>query len=62
MALQRPGTILDKDEDLPDSGVDAVTQGKVNKPIFTREGYGGLRTYFGQRLQSFPGSPGQDDG
>ena len=42
VALQRPGAVLDEDEDFPDIGVDAIAKREIDEPVFSGEGTAGL--------------------
>ena len=60
--VQLQGLILGQDTHGIDPGVYAVTQGKVNDPVFAAEGDGGLGGLLRQNLQTAALAAGQKHG
>jgi hypothetical protein len=61
MGVEGVGLVLGQDLDLGVSRVDDVGQDKVNDPVGSPEGYGGLDPVCGQGKESFSLSSGQND-
>jgi hypothetical protein len=62
VALQRPHLVLRQDENFPDVGVDAVTEGQVNQALAAPAAHGRCGAVDGEGEEAPPLSAGKDTG
>ena len=60
--MERGGIELCQDIDAAEPGIDAIGNGNVHQPVFTRQRHGGLGALFGQGVQACSLAAAHDDG
>jgi len=53
VAAKRERLVLERDEDFPQTRVDAVAEREIDDPVGTAEVHRGLRPLLGQRIKAF---------
>ena len=59
VAAERERLVLQRDEDAPHPGIDAVAEREIDDPVRAAEVDRGLRPLLGERVQTFAHAPGQ---